>query len=107
MIGPVRGVGNLPRMRSEAESKLMVQHPLAYPALNLSHNSIMSTRALADSLRAFPYREGIPAISATSSVGLSQATSASRVNGRRSPQQNGAPELASSNSQGLWKASYT
>lgn len=101
ICSPLRRVSNLPRVYGEAESKLKVQHALSYPSLNLSHNSIMSTRALADSLRAFPYREGIPAIPATSNVGLSQATSASHVNGRRSPQQNGAPKLASSNSQAL------
>jgi hypothetical protein len=41
-IGHVCCVSNALRMHSKAELKLMVRYPLAFPALNLSYNSIMS-----------------------------------------------------------------
>jgi hypothetical protein len=79
----------------------MVRYPLAYPALDLAYNSMMSKKTLVDSLRAFPVQEGICDPPARSNVDTSQATPDSHVNGRRSPGQNVASKLTSINSQAL------
>lgn len=52
----------LPQVHSETELKLMVQHPAAYPALNLSLDAILSKNTLLESAKilAFDLPQGSP-----------------------------------------------
>lgn len=46
-------LSTVPQIHSEAELRLQIHHPIAYPALNLSYDSIMSKRTLVDSSQVF------------------------------------------------------
>lgn len=61
-------LAEMPQIRSEGELKLMVQHPIAYPALNLSYNSVMSKKTLVDSLPALPIGERAPDLRIASAI---------------------------------------
>ncbi|PVH90833.1 hypothetical protein DM02DRAFT_734403 [Periconia macrospinosa] len=45
----------LPQIHSQTELQLMVQHPAAYPALNLTHDAIMSSNTLLETLKILPF----------------------------------------------------
>ncbi|KAJ4985529.1 hypothetical protein SVAN01_09000 [Stagonosporopsis vannaccii] len=63
-----------PQIHNETELRLQVQHPIAYPALNLSYNSIMSKRTLIDSSQVFVAEQSVMDAPATTNAGAFEAS---------------------------------
>lgn len=59
----------MPQIQSETELRLMVQHPVAYPALNLSYDSIMAKSTLIASPDVLAAAEGLSSMAQSSLAG--------------------------------------
>lgn len=92
-------LSTLPQIHSETELRLMIRHPVAYPAFNLSHDSIISKRTLVDSPEVFPTQQAVPGIPVSSSAGLRESSTesdAQRDSGFQASGQDEAPGSSTS-----------
>lgn len=63
----------MPQIHSETELRLMVQHPIAYPALNLSYDSIMAKSTLIASPDVLAAAQGLSSMAQSSVAGPHEA----------------------------------
>lgn len=67
-------LSTVPHIHSKTELRLQLHHPIAYPALNLSYDSIISKRTLLDSSKVFVVKQSVMDTPATANANTREAS---------------------------------